>query len=522
MHTTSDLRIDFFGIVPEFELDGRKFSAQTIAALSALLTFKGKSVQELYQEAVNAEQDLDTKVLKILQKSSLRGHASIATTPVIALSFQGSKFLDALLTPLVFSSGLMASGRRTETTPDDIVTPTAIAADASAASVYHAVSAANITAVNTFLEQGMRKDEASKLLPYGIIGTGIVSLSVESLIAFKREYEREKEWMPEDAKLFLDAVDGELTRLGIDILYPTRFVAPKDVYPFPNIFKDPARTNLARDLRGQMGGDAITRVMSIEVERTAGFLQELDRLAAMADSLHDEQSVREKWWDFLALREQICRDYATSVRCRVLSAVSWRVWGEKKRHRTVPMVCESLYEAIHATSRFLQTTPFAETDAYIMAFDRYFSVPPAVQKDKTVFRRWHERVADSFSKYDALVAGGVAERDALYLIPRGIRLDVVQDYNLYNLISGYYPLRLCSTAEEQMRDITEQEAEQIRHLLDAQQLQSLSRHIVPKCHVVGFCPEETSCAKIADMIKPYRKAFHEQMKEELEHRWRNL
>ncbi len=523
MRTTQDTRIDFLGVVPEFTFQGRHFDAQTIAALSALLTFKGKSIQELYQESVDKEQDLDNKVSKILQKSSLRGHASVATTPVISLSFQGTKFLDALLTPLVFASGLMASGRRTGTTVEDIVYPTSIAKDAVAAAIYEKASVYLIDYLNQLVEQGVRKDEASKISQYGIMGTGIVSLSVESIVALFREYEREKDWMPEDAGFFLNQVKAHAEELGIDILYATRCAAPKDVYPFPNIFKDPKHPNLVRDLRLKHKVRPDSVLLGCEVEAVPSFIEQMRELTAARDALAaDQKSVRSGWYDYLAQRERICRDFGTAVRVRVMSSPSWRVWGEKKRHRTVPMVCDSLYYAISEAAQVFRTWHEGDAidDLFLGRVGEWFSLPPAIKASVELTRSWIAAAAQAFAAYEALLARGIPARDAIYVIPRGVRLDVVQDYNLYNLISGYFPLRLCTTAEEQMQKMTIRETRLIQQALEAQGAGVLGEHMVPKCHVVGFCPEEKSCGKIQQMVKWYDDAFHTLMKDDLDAKWK--
>jgi len=93
----------------------------------------------------------------------------------------------------------MASGRRTDTVPEDIVYPEAIAGNRESLNIYRAAAEKCIETLNRLLGQGINKDEASKILQYGIYGTGIIQLPVESLVSLRREYEAEKEWMPEDA-----------------------------------------------------------------------------------------------------------------------------------------------------------------------------------------------------------------------------------------------------------------------------------------------------------------------------------
>ncbi len=235
VHKTSDLKVEILGVTPV----SPDISSQEIMALSALLSFKGKSVRSLFREIKKQEKDLKQTVKSILLNSSLKGHASMATTPVLTISFQGSKFLDSMLTGIVFSSSLMASGRRTGASAEDIVFPKLIYKNKQAKKIYQETSKANIEFFQSLLDRGVRKDEASKILQYGMVGVGIISLSLESLISFKREYENEKEWMPEEAGLFLEQIEKKLKKLGLDFLWATREVAPRNLYPYPNIFKDP-------------------------------------------------------------------------------------------------------------------------------------------------------------------------------------------------------------------------------------------------------------------------------------------
>ena len=103
IHLTPDLKLDFLGFIPKFE--DEFLDPQSIVAFSALLSFKGrKSVKDLYKDIVEGEKDVGQKVRAVLRHSSLRGHASLSTTPALAITFRGSKFLDSLLTGIVFSS----------------------------------------------------------------------------------------------------------------------------------------------------------------------------------------------------------------------------------------------------------------------------------------------------------------------------------------------------------------------------------------------------------------------------------
>jgi len=520
MHRTSDLKLDFLGWIPKFE--DELIDSQSIIAFSALLTFKGKAIKTLYKEAIEKEQNVKKKVRAILSKSSLRGHASLSTTPAIAISFQGSKFLDSLLTGTVFSSSLMASGRRTETSLKDIVYPEKIYKNSNYRCLYQKQMGENINFLNLMLKKGIRKDEASKIMPYGIIGTGILVLPIESLIGFERELESQKDWMPEDATLFIYKVKKQLKEFGLENLYHTRKAAPRNVYPYPNIFKDPKTSNLARDFSQKLGPTKLSQIAGFENAMTPNLKKRLRNLNnEIKEMASSKRKIKSRWLKVLLARKELCRDYNPALSLSMISAVSWRVWGEKKRHRTVPQVVDSIYSSVNRAYKVLKKAyPKIKTgkieDKLLKEIDFVFAMPPTIAGDKKILTGYLKTAAESLFTYQKLVEKGVPERDAIYVIPRGIRILVWQKFDLYNLISGYYPLRLCPTAEEQMRRRSEEEWVMIKRLLIKKGFGDILSLVVPKCHLAGFCPEQKFCGKIKALVPYYNEEFHQEMKEELE------
>lgn len=523
---TSDLRVKFLGITPLLKDRGGVLNPQEIVAFSALLTFKGKSVQALLRETVEKGQEIKEKIKNILRKSSLKGHASMATTPTLCFSYEASKFLDSGLTGMVFASALMASGRRTDTKIDDIVYPTAIFKSKKAQKIYKEVSEKNINFVNWLLSRGVQKDEASKMLQYGIYGTGIIQFPVESIISLKREYEAEKKWMPEEIGFLLNKIKKELKKLGVDLLYISRLVAPRNTYPYPHIFRDPGNSNLIRDLRKNRKMKDVFQIISSDFivsselkKRLAKLKNEINKVVKNKDAL------KKNWLRLISMRQQITRDYSLSANIKILSSVAWRVWGDKKRHRTVPMIVESVYYCVGRAAAIFkkyrkQIKNKKLSPKILNEIDSIFSIPPTVRSNKEFLYKYLERADDSLETYYKLINFGVKEPDALFIIPRGLKIDVLQDYNFYNLIAGYYPLRICSTAEEELRRLSIKEVTAIKKLLNQKGLGWLAEHIVPKCHVVGFCLEEKTCPMIKSLVPNYNERFHEEMKKDLENKFK--
>lgn len=524
---TDNLKVKFLGITPVLDDKTGFLNPQQIVALSALLTFKGKSIKTLLEEIKEKNKNINERIIKILQKSSLRGHASIATTPSLCFTYEGSKFLDSVLTGIVFSSSLVSSGRRTATKEKNIVFPRQIFQNKKAKKIYQNISKENINFFNFLLSQKIRKDEASKILQYGIYGTGIIQLPIESIALLKREYENEKEWMPEEVGILLKKIEKELKKSGVDLIYTSRVIAPRNIYPYPNIFKNPQKSNLVRDLLKKEKLSQGSKVISAEILIPPRLKRKLKDLIQKRKKIFlSLDKIKKEWLNLLSQQQEILRDYNLSLKIKVLSSIPWRVWGEKKRHRTVPQIIESIYYCIEkAAGKFKkfkkQIVKRKINKGSLKEIEEVFSIPPSIKRSKELLSRYLLIALASFESYQDLIKLKIKPRAAIFLIPRAVKIDILQDYDLYNLSTGYYPLRLCSTAEEEMRRNSLREIRQIKKVLDRKGYSFLNKLLVPKCQLIGFCPEEKSCGNIKKMVKNYSDDFHQEMKEELLKKFEN-
>ncbi|MBZ1345025.1 MAG: FAD-dependent thymidylate synthase, partial [Candidatus Nealsonbacteria bacterium] len=518
---TSDLKVKFLGITPVFEDKTGVLNPQEIIALSSLATFKGKSIKKLLKEITKSGQSVDERIKGILQRSVLRGHASIATTPAICLIYEGSKFLDSALTGIVFSSSLVSSGRRTKTTEEDIVFPREIFNNKKTKNLYSQTSKNIIQIYNYFLTEGVPKDEASKILQYGIYGTGIIHLPIESIIGLKKEYFAEKEWMPEEIGILLKKIKGEAKKLGVDLLYAAREAAPRNIYPYPNIFKDPQKSNLTRELRKSERLIKRLKLISIEGITSKELKKKLENLGRKEKEIFSSfRRIKKEWTGLLSLLQEILRDYNLALRIKILSSIPWRVWGEKKRHRTCFQIIESIYYCIERAgkkfSKFKNQIRGRKINKKLVReIEEIFSIPPSIKNNQEFLSEYLLTALNAFEGYQKLIESGIKPREAIFLIPRATKIDILQEYDLYNLLTGYYPLRLCPTAEEEMRRNTLKEVVSIKKALVKRGYGWLNNFIGPKCQITGFCPEEKSCPMILSSVKNYNEKFHQEMKEEL-------
>ena len=526
--TTDNLKVKFLGIIPILEKKIGFFNPQEIVSFSALLTFKGKDVQKLLEETLRKGEKVEEKIKKILGRSSLKGHASLSTTPVVCFLYEGSKFLDSLLTGMYFGSFLVSSGRRTDTTKKDIVYPENILKNKKAREIYRISSERIIDFYRFLLESGVKKDVASKILQYGIYGTGIIQLPLESIVSLKREYQIEKEWLPEEAGLLINKIESQFKKMGLDLLYSTRLIAPRNTYPYPNIFKNPDQSNLTRELMKEKRNDKGFRIISADFTVTPGLKEKLKELEKEIKKVtKSKKEIKKNWSNLLLLRRQISRDYDSALRIKVLSSVPWRVWGEKKRHRTCPQIIESIYFSVQrATQRFNkfrnQIKKGKINKKLVKEIEEVFSIPLVIKNNPKLLKEYLSTALNSFQSYQKLVRLKIKPREAIFLIPRAVKIDILQEYDLYNLLTGYYPLRLCQTAEEEMRRNTLREVAQIKKLLTKKGYGWLNKFIVPKCQLVGFCPEEKTCGQIKNLVKNYNDKFHQEMKDDLENKFQKV
>jgi len=154
MLSTKDIKLKFLGITPVMKDETGILEPQKLVAFSGLLTYSGKSIESILEETRGKGQDIDKKIRTVLRKSSLKGHASMATTPAFSFSYEASKFIDSAFTGLIFASAIMASGRRTDTVPEDIVYPEAIAGNRESLNIYRAAAEKCIETLNRLLGQG--------------------------------------------------------------------------------------------------------------------------------------------------------------------------------------------------------------------------------------------------------------------------------------------------------------------------------------------------------------------------------
>src|SRR3989344_4047166 len=540
-----DLKVDVIGSGPSLSIDGReRLAPQFTIALSSAMTYKSGSAIEIAEDSIKnikdearnglkEGEDLEERVDEILYKklkdslinSAGRGHASLSTSAGIWCLFRdSSKFVDSMFTGAIYSSSLMPSGRRIPVNVEGIVAPESIFnGDNKVKETYYETSRKNIEFYKLLIEKGVSKEDAAKITQYGILGGGFIYLPLETIIGYKHEFEIEKGWTPRECHEFITQIEGQLKGLGMDILYWARNYAPRNTINYPNIFTDPKKGSLVKNMIQKLS-DVEKPFVNIDFSLIDDYFnRDVSNLIKLSQEItKDEDSLNDRWRELLLARKDFVKRYNGVISFSSLSDVSWRVWGEVKRHRTLEQSVESVYHAIDRARDIINEnrnllTPLIFDNKVIDEISQVFVIPDDIKK-KGLANEWISKFVNSIDTYEELVSYGIPASDALCVVPRGLKLSVFKRFNLYNLLDGYLPLRLCGTAEPEMRRTTEIETKKILSELNnwdsSISYRNLSKLIGPKCSASGFClePWKGYCGKVKEFIGiKYSKKFHDEM-----------
>ena len=494
--------------------DGTEITPDDFVYGAAKITYKDVgALNELIELKKNDPEFAKEQIKKGLIKVAGAGHASMATTPGYWAFVEGdsSKFVDSVFTGAVFSSSLMPSGRRVPITKEAILIPQGIFDKGNGATrLYVKTSEKNIEIYKKMQEMGMPKQEASKIVQYGHRGGGFMFMPLETLIYFSKLSEKDPLAIPQEAKEIIKQFEEFTHEAGAGITYEARKAAPRTGNPNPNIFH--FRKNLAQELMKE--GNA--RFFSSEIINTFD-LKSKERKSRIEDFLKYKdsifknlKSIKSNWKNVLGELENIVADFNNTISVTTLTNTPWRVWGEVKRHRTLSQNAESIYNAVQRANE-------AKINNENLVTEDVLSMPDFLRKNEEAKNLWVSAFHESLDAYFKLKETGIKESDAIAIIPRGIKLGVVKQFDLYNLTTGYSSLRLCSTAEPEMRKLTEIEMQLIKNSEEVgEDVKSL---IGPKCHSAGFCPELSfgkSCGKVKEKVVEYNEKFHDNFKKERE------
>jgi len=468
------------------------------------------------------DKDISETIKKSLINSAGAGHASMATTPGFWVFLEGesSKMVDSMFTGARFASSLMPSGRRVPVEVDKIVVPKGIHehSNKELENLYLATSEKNIHAYELLQERGVPKQEASKIVQYGHRGGGFMFLPLETIIHFAKDAE-DNQLMPREGKEILSQLEDFIHSHGCGITYEARKAAPRTGCVNPNIFHN--RKNLAQELIDNNYKNCQFEPVTV----SHSFIESEERdervhnwLLKRKEIFANPESIKDNWAGLLRELEHIVEDYNNSFSVTTISNSPWRVWGEVKRHRTLPQTTESVYNAVDRAREVVANNHGEFYEKGLLgeikfAYSPVLSIPASISNDQENFNLWINRFRESVKVYDKLVNAGIEKRDAIHIIPRGLKMGILKQFDFYNSTTGYLSLRQCFTAEPEMRAISEKESKLISQCIRVPY--DINLLLTPKCHYVGFCSNAKPCGQIKKAVPGYDIDINSNVRETL-------
>jgi thymidylate synthase (FAD) len=114
-------------------------------------------------------------------------------------------------------------------------------------------------------------------------------------------------------------------------------------------------------------------------------------------------------------------------------------------------------------------------------------VTPDSIKRKDIYNKYEKFIKNSFDFYNELINAGIPKEDARFVLPNATKTNIVVTMNLRELMNAS-SVRLCKRAQWEIREVFERMKEEVKRVDGF-----LAGFLVPKCIVLGYCPEEESC-----------------------------
>ena len=524
-----DLKVKLLNFLPSVPVSdpalkqelGRDFlGPDEVVALIQVAVARAVDYQTgLEQELLNM-QAAGKNIAETIFKKNLsgigRGH-SLDGLPVVALGINGTKMIDSAFTGMVYARSLVTSGRRRETTLSELVVPRAISAQPELLAEYLGI-AEDLFALSEEIRQSYAKkidaiQAFNKLKPYNDPGDLFYVLPLSSLVNLAMQIDEERrngtDWLPEEFSLFIEIIEGLVDKAGMGQIFRMRKAVPRETYQHYQIFKAPKPDYVSsrHAERNHPIDPAVVRLINDLPDDAKAELAALAGMFAESRTFTSGQDLYDITRRNLAALSGFCRRYNAALTIQTISSLSWRVWSEQKRHGTLSQHVESIYTAARRAYEIVREIwPQLQNrhceDELVKRAEQAFVISDDIKAEPGMCAAYVFHSARQMMFYGRLVEAGIKPRDALYTVPRNIRMRTLENYDLINAVSLELPLRLCTECEPERRITSEKKA-----TLFKEALPELAFLFEPKCSL-GYCTEGKFCAKIMRLNKAYNLETH--------------
>lgn len=541
--TDDDLKVNILGPWPRVDIEDSELKklfkkemskdflgGDKIVSYVQSLVSKGMDFaaleEEILKDMQNPEKSLEEIVWKKTSTGIGRGHSMGGLSGVV-LGIHGTKMIDSGLTGLVASRSLVTSSRRRETTTEEIVVPKALMSQPELLDEYLEISKEVFNLAGEFKEKFKKSggiETFNKLIPYNNPADLFIALPLDTLatLAFEVRYDRENpngNFVPREIHNLVSRFSDITKEVGLNTMYEQRIRVPRDTYLHYTVFKDPLLKNEALEEAEKRDMPLQPQVIDSSVNLTSSACEELERLKEFAKKnmeIQDPKELADAAMRYMLSMGAFVGENNESVRVKILDNLTWRVWSEQKRHATLRQSVESVYSAAERNAKNIESlSPLIYMGGNVLQLERFIKeteksiiIDDRLKKQPQLLGPYLYYTAKQLGLFQKMLKAGIEPRDALYIVPKNIRLRTLEHYDLINLIDLELPLRLCNTCEPERKATSWQKRDII-----AGHVPELGDFLRPKCSV-GFCTEGTYCERLTSQRK-YNKELHEATKKEM-------
>ena len=127
-------------------------------------------------------------------------------------------------------------------------------------------------------------------------------------------------------------------------------------------------------------------------------------------------------------------------------------------------------------------------------------IPHSIEGDSNAKKRYTTALDECQRAYHELLASGIPEEDARFLLPNATPTTIIVTMTGRYLMH-FFGLRCCLRAQWEIRELADRMLVAVRRLEP-----ELFRRAGPNCYQLGYCPEgRLTCGKMDEVVKRYEK-----------------
>lgn len=544
--TDNDLKVNILGFWPRWNIQNEKLKkifeekygreylgGDELVSYSQSLVSHGMDFKELEEEILNyVGNPKNTNFKEILFNKTAtgigRGH-SLGGLSGVVLGIHGTKMIDSGLTGLCASRSLVTSSRRRETNAGEIAIPESLKDNFELLKEYMQISEEVFNLSSEFKNKFGKLggiETFNKVIPYNNPADLFIVLPLDTLSTIVSEVRADKlnlggKFIPKELHSFSKLLPEITKEIGQDTMFKQRIEVPRDTYLHYSVFKDPSLPNYALEKGKILGMNINPIVIESSKDFTPGFYKELNILKDIFEETREtnnSEKLHEKSLECIYALKNFSNEYNEALRIKIADTLSWRVWSEQKRHSTLKQNVESVYSATDRAYMGIKSIwpiiekanaedDFEKIRNLLGEFEKNIVIDDKLKEQKGLTIPYIYHTAKQLMFYGKMIENGFSKRDALYIVPKNIRLRTLENYDLVNLIDLEFPLRLCNTCEPERKASSWKKREIISQLVP-----ELDYFLEPKCGV-GFCTEGKYCDHIMNIRKYYGPELHRSTKE---------